>query len=290
MSIHRSFIRSAQHFVLYCLVGSSHTLPINLSTMSLSAVSPAASHKLPGAVRRPEGTTTPVPGSPVLKEQAMQESIERMKANLSRFARVSNKRMALRTLNDCIYLRAIPLDTTPSLPSNRDELAQLEEEVCQSNIQLNGLLFTGSANSQILKVLRALCQELCKGLRVSSETIYMAMIVRLANSSNSADSYFQLNALMGSQDLVLKPRLEHHASRHDPIDIPPTDLHLYEANGQIHAIMTSATAYGLFRRSDVKSGKPWISLLGQVHERVNMTTGASVRQVYTKITTPDNQK
>eukprot|EP00527_Entomoneis_sp_CCMP2396_P004464 CAMPEP_0198144876 /NCGR_PEP_ID=MMETSP1443-20131203/19132_1 /TAXON_ID=186043 /ORGANISM="Entomoneis sp., Strain CCMP2396" /LENGTH=268 /DNA_ID=CAMNT_0043808359 /DNA_START=31 /DNA_END=837 /DNA_ORIENTATION=+ len=225
-----------------------------------------------------------IPDSPLLKEQALQESIERMKSNLSRFARVSNKRMALRTLHDCNYLRSIPLDTTPTLPTQREELTSLEEEVCVSNTQVNGLLFNGSASNQVLKVLRALCQELCKGLRVSSETIYMAMIVRLANSSNSSDSYFSLNALMGSQDLVLKPRQEQSTTQEN---YPPTDLSLYEAGGQIHAVVTSFTSYGLFRRSDVKSGKSWIALSGRVHERVNLTTGASVRFVHTQITTPD---
>jgi len=216
----------------------------------------------------------------------MEEQIERLKNNLSRFARVSNKRMALRTLQDCVYLRNIPLERTPDMPTQREEWKLLEEELCLTNVQINGLLFNASAASQVIKVLRALCQELCKGLRVSSETIFMAMLVRTVNSTNSSDAYFSMNALLGSQDLVLKPLQESNTNpkQFQPEEIPPTDLSLYEAGGEVHAVLTAYYPYGLFRRSDKK---PWISLLMQVHERLNLNTGASVRQVRTQITTPE---
>ena len=175
------------------------------------------------------------------------------------------------------------MDTVPTLPTHRDEWTTLEDEVCWTNVQLNGLLFTGSNNSQVLKVLRALCQELCKGLRLSSESIYINSLVRLAASTNSSDSYFLLNSLLGSQDLVLQPV----QNMNNTMDLPPTDISLYEASGHVHATVTAYTSYGLYRRTDVKMTKPWIALLAQVYERVNLSTGASVRQVQVQITTPD---
>lgn len=203
----------------------------------------------------------------------------------SSFVAVAFERMALRTLQECQYLRNVLLNSTPSMPTQREEWESLEAEVCWSNVQLNGLLFNGSAGSQVLKVLRALCQELTKGLRLSSESIYLSMVVRLASSSNNADSYLSLNSLLGSQDLVLKQPKEKKGPAND--DIPPADLALYEAGEQIHAVLTTYTAYGLFRRNDHNLGKPWISLLAQVHERVNLSTGESVRQVGVQITTPE---
>ncbi|KAL7564171.1 hypothetical protein ACA910_021145 [Epithemia clementina (nom. ined.)] len=212
-----------------------------------------------------------------------EESIEKMQNNLSRFARVSNKRMCIRTLHDCTYLRAIPLVGVPALPTQREEWSSLEDEVNGTNVQLNGLLFNGSNNNQVLKVLRALCQELCKGLRLSSESIYLNTLVRLAASTNSADAFVQLNSLLGSQDLVLQAVKK----MSNPMDLPPTDVALYEAGGHVHGVVTSYISYGLFRRTDVKLTKPWIALLAQIFERVNFSTGASVRQVQIQITTPD---
>ena len=249
--------------------------------MNKSKPSSIAKPNLKKGSKTPATTST---GSSTTKfDQIVEESVEQMKTNLSRFARVSNKRMCIRTLRDCLYLRAIPIDTVPTVPTRRGEWELLEEEVCWTNILLNGLLFTGSSNSQLLKVLRALCQELCKGLRLSSESIYLNTLVRLAESTNSSDSYFQLNSLLGSQDLVLHRREELNKA----MDIPPTDVVLYEAAGQVHATVTSYSSYGLFRRTDVKSSKPWIALLGKISERVNFSTGKSMRQVQAQITTPD---
>eukprot|EP00523_Entomoneis_sp_CCMP467_P006448 CAMPEP_0168721472 /NCGR_PEP_ID=MMETSP0724-20121128/2100_1 /TAXON_ID=265536 /ORGANISM="Amphiprora sp., Strain CCMP467" /LENGTH=255 /DNA_ID=CAMNT_0008768115 /DNA_START=47 /DNA_END=814 /DNA_ORIENTATION=- len=251
-----------------------------MSSLTITPVPPSQSYGTKPTVGRNDATTNIVEEldgqSPEVKE-----SVDRMKANLSRFARVSNKKMALRAMLECTFLRNIPLDTTPPLPAHREDWSALEEEVCLTTVQVNGLLFNGSPSSQILKVLRPLCQELCKGLRENSEKIYMESIVRLANSSNSADSYFSLNALLGSQDLVLKPLGETGIvlkGQNAPPEMPPTDLTLYQANGHLHAVLTEST-------SDVK-GKPWISLTARVHERVNLTTGASVRQVQTQILAP----
>ena len=201
-------------------------------------------------------------------------AFEDLKKNLNKYTRGSDRRMAIRSLTECRALRAIPIDGSPSSPSSQEEWKNLEREVCFTSIDLNGLLFQASSSSQILKVLTELCRELCRESRLSYTSIYQAMIVRLARTTSSADSYFQLNALLGSQDLVLQPRVA---------QAPPTQLMMYESDGAIHAVVTTYHSYGLFRRCDVTSGKAWIPLQAAIHERVNFTTGDSFRHVGVKV-------
>ena len=111
---------------------------------------------------------------------------------------------------------------------------------------------------------------MCRESRLSSQSIYQAMIVRLARTTSSADSYFHLNALLGSQELVMKQM---------NAPTPPTQLMMYETNGAIHVVLTTYHPYGLFRKCDVTSGKAWIPLQAAIHERVNFLTGDCFRHV-----------
>lgn len=197
---------------------------------------------------------------------------------LQRYARGNDRRMAIRSLMDCRALRAIPMDGSPSSPSSHQEFKNLEREVCFTSIELNGLLFQASSSNQILKILTELCEALCQESRLSFQSIYQAMIVRLARTTSSADSYFHLNALLGSQDLVLQAR---------SASTPPTHLTMYESDGTIHAVLTIYHPYGLFRRCDVTSGKAWIPMQAAIHERVNFRTGDCFRMINVKVV-PDS--
>lgn len=202
------------------------------------------------------------------------EAFEELKSNLQRYTRVNDRRMAIRSLNECRRLRSIPIDGSPAAPSSPEEWKHLEREVRFTTIELNSLIFPASASSQILKVLKELCRELCREIRLSYHSIYQAMIVRLARTTSSADSYFQLNALLGSQDLVLQPR---------SASTPATTLMMYEADGSIHINLTTYHPYGLFRRCDITSNKAWIPLQAAIHERVNFLTGDCFRHVSVEV-------
>ena len=221
------------------------------------------------------GWSSPQKGEAYERKKA---ALQELQTNLRRYARGNDRRMAIRSLADCRALRAISMDGNPSSPNSHDEFHVLEREVCLTSIELNGLLFKASASNQILKILTELCHELCRESRLSFQSIYQAMIVRLARTTTSADSYFHLNALLGSQDLVLQSRSAQTPSSH---------LNMYEADGTIHANLTTYHAYGLFRRCDVTSGKAWIPLLAAVHERVNFRTGDCFRTVNVKVV-PDS--
>ena len=193
-----------------------------------------------------------------------------LKANLQRYTRGNDRRMAIRSLNECRPLRAITMDGNPASPSSQEQWKDLEKEVCHTSIQLNGLDIPASPSSQILKILSDLCNEMCRESRLSSQSVYQAMIVRLARTTSSADSYFHLNALLGSQELVMK-------QIHAPT--PPTRLMMYETDGAVHVALTTYHPYGLFRKCDVTSGKAWIPLQAAIHERVNFLTGDCFRHV-----------
>lgn len=214
--------------------------------------------------------TTNLTSSSSSKVAKQQDSADDLQTVLHRFTRVNDRRMAIRTLMECRHLRSIPLEGAPAAPSSQDEWSNLEREVCFTSIDLNGLQFPAGSSSQVLKILKELCKELCRAVRLSYQSIYHAMIVRLARTTSSADAYFQLNDMLGSQDLVLQAR---NAAT------PSTQLMLYEADGAIHAVLTTYHPYGLFRRCDITSGKPWIPLQAAIHERVNFLTGDCIRHV-----------
>lgn len=205
-------------------------------------------------------------------------SFEELQSSLQRFTRGNDRRLAIRSLTDCAALRTIPIDGSPASPSSPEEWKNLEREVCFSSVDLNGVMFPAAAASQILKILKELCAELCRDSGLSSHSVYQAMIVRLARTTSSADAYFRLNALLGSEDLVLQPRVA---------ATPPTSLTMYESNGAIHATVTTYHPYGLFRRCDVTSGKAWIPLQAAIHERVNFVTGDCFRHVGVEVVRDD---
>jgi hypothetical protein len=205
-------------------------------------------------------------------------TFEELQASLQRYARGNDRRMAIKSLKDCNALRTVPIDGSPASPSSQQEWKNLEREVCFTSIDLNGLMFPASATSQILKILKQLCQELCNDSTVSPLSIYQAMIVRLARTTSSADAYFRLNALLGSEDMVLQKRTA---------ATPPTRLAMYESDGAVHAVLTTYHPYGLFRRCDVTSGKAWIPLQAAIHERVNFVTGSCFRHVGVEIVRDD---
>lgn len=205
-------------------------------------------------------------------------ALEELTNNLQRYTRVNDRRNVIKALTDCRKLRAVPIDGSPSAPTNQEEWRSLEREVCFTSVELNGLIFPAASSSQILKVLKELCNELCRESRLSPTSVYQAMIVRLARTTSSADSYFQLNALLGSRDLVLQPRAA---------ATPANTLAMYCADDAIHVNLTTYHPYGLFRRCDVTSNKAWIPLQAAIHERVNFLTGDCFRHVGVEVV-PDN--
>lgn len=208
------------------------------------------------------------------KPTSPEEVVEKLKMQLSRFTRASDKRLVVRSIQNCRYLQSIPLEKVSSAPSSQQEWKELENQVCSHSININGLIMAPS--NEMLAVLKHLCEQLCLETKLSVSSLYHALLVRLAHPMSATDCYFALNTLLGSQELALQ-------ELKNPPAVPPTKLTLYQADGSIHASLQIFHPLGLFRKMDVNSGKAWIFLQASVKERVNLSTGEACRQVSVKV-------
>jgi hypothetical protein len=220
------------------------------------------------------------------------DPMERLRVNLSRFTRTNDRRMMIRTLKDCSRLGNIALEPLESNPTTSQQWLDLEAEVARSELIVNGVpigpkVSALKPNKEQLTILQKLCEHLASAATAASsdpveqahlidpDEVYRQLMLRLARTPASADAYFQLNSILGCADLVLQP-----PKKAQPL---PTDLSIYQSAGMIHAVTTTLHPYGLFRKIDLAPStvggtkRPWIRILASVVERVNLTTGASVR-------------
>ena len=68
-------------------------------------------------------------------------------------------------------------------------------------------------------------------------------------------------------------------SKDEMSTIPPIELTIFEEGGNIHAHIITTLGYGLYRKLDVNTGRPWIKLQAELNERMNFSTNAQVRHV-----------
>jgi hypothetical protein len=251
--------------------------------------SDAHSAKAPSvSSRSSRKSSTPSSRRAAAKKSDAEKELQEMKVNVSRFTRGNNRQAALDALQECHSLANIPLESVPSSPTSQKQWQSLEQEVARRchRLILNEVSFEGATlRSEFIPVLKALCTKLTEGSTggIDSNSVYKLLIIRLAPTTSSADSYFHLNALLGTGDLLLQPVGAEHPHLKTILSTrPAADLTLYESAGNVHTCLVSHHAYGLYRKSDLSAGaasKPWIGVLATVHERMNLSTGASVRQI-----------
>mmetsp|Transcript_25819 Transcript_25819/g.39614 ORF Transcript_25819/g.39614 Transcript_25819/m.39614 type:complete len:283 (+) Transcript_25819:103-951(+) len=239
------------------------------------------------------------------------EAVQKMQSNLVRYARAQDRRMVLRSLKDVKFLSSLTMELIQ--PSEEIELIELEKEVCDESVILNCIPFkpvgrdvvgTSRASNCTLPMLKGVCEKLCDMATTSgveSAELYGQLVLRLAKTTSSADPYFYLNSLLGSSDLMVMPLTPENvqsfgkaprsknlqklmAQRKDaPQANPPIQLNVYAANGHLHITLSQTHKYGLFRKSDVNSGRPWIAIDAVVNERTNMSTSKGVRSMNVKL-------
>jgi len=234
--------------------------------------------------------------------ESRKESIEKLRSNLVRYARCNDRRMVLRSLKEHKFLEYTPLVT----PIDQIDIpmSELEKEVSDEKIVLNDvvlkprhsadlkdIIVNPGTNNGCIMTLKDLSKVLCDKSALDEKTLYERLLVRLAKTSASADAYFQLNSIMGSTDLIVqKLSLEQMVkSTSVNIDNNTTNsdddvihLDIYNSGGQIHIILDITFDFGLFRKSDVASNRPWIVMKGKVHERANLSTNESFRSLNVK--------
>jgi hypothetical protein len=264
------------------------SLRVNTAALSSAYTSQASSPVTAGtsvtSSRRSGGTRSSKDSKK--RGNSKEKELQELKVNVSRFTRANDHTSALATLQGCTALTSIELESVPSSPSSQKQWQELEQEVWRSSkLILNQVAFEGQAvRHEFVPVLKALCSKLTESTTgfIDSLSVYRLLIIRLAPTTSSADSYFHLNAVLGTGDLLLQPVQDPHYAKTILGFRPTADLSLYESGGQIHAIMVNNHAYGLYRKSDLTSSTPWLGVVATVHERINLTTGSGVREVQVK--------
>lgn len=232
----------------------------------------------------------------VASSGAAQEAFTQLQGNLNKYTRANDRRMVLRSLKDVKYLMDIPLDAIELRDEN--EIPDMEQEVSKESVTLNGVNFGPMSNAEQLKgqkvgemllTLKELCKKLCQmeDVTIDAFALYDSLVQRMSPTNSSADSYFKLNSLLGSPDLLVMP-----VTAKTPT---PIRVNLYVSRGTVHATISTHCTYGIFRKADVKpadmhkgstKGRAWIDVHAIVDERVNFTNGASVRALRVKL--PDS--
>jgi hypothetical protein len=264
-------------------VYSNATMP----TASLSSVSPADP-----------------PSHPLFATN--EDSIQKLKSNLVRYTRANDRRMVIRSLKDVDFLSRIPL-ATPVLPPDVS-LSDLEKELVEEPVSLNSiylkplstvdrndLIKRAGINSGCLVMIKGLAESLCdeNSSSLHAKTLYEILVTRMALTSASADAFFHLDSVLGCSELTVKHLTSGQKKQSSAPGLVLTksnsygsssstdenfiNMTLYESQGEIHMTLDMIVEFGLFRRSDTSSNRPWITLQGVIHERANLSSGENYR-------------
>ena len=216
--------------------------------------------------------TPPIPDeAPALLEESLQD----LKAKLSLKSKSQDRKFVLKSMRECSCLRNLAMETTSAIMEDEKEWSMLETEVCSSTIEVNGIRIgpgtPASSITEVRRILSGLCDKLTSELKsMTSKQLYHALIIRLADSVSLGGALARLEPFLSTSHLKLQiPQM--------PVELPPTKITIYESGGQIHATCNLYHLLGLYRAFDDDDGRPWIKLTAAVHERSNLSTGASVR-------------
>jgi hypothetical protein len=182
--------------------------------------------------------------------------------------------MIVRTIQNSLLLHKVQLGL---LDPQQSALATILEHDMTSSLRINGVPIQGFGvrnQFQFVQFLTRLCQQLGSQSDMKADELVRTLLFHIAPSSNAKDVFFLLNATLGCPDLMLQaPKTAATL---------PTDLKIYSAadSGHIQAEITTKHPFGLFRKSDLTKHdkRPWIRLIADVRERVNLTNGESVRE------------
>ena len=224
--------------------------------------------------------------------ESREESVEKLKANLVRYARSNDRRMVLRSLKDVNFLSFIPLEAP--VVRNGVSVSELETGAYMEKVVLNGTLLSPptqdtdikniGTNSGCVMIIKGLTKALSKTSDLDQNSLYKQVLLRLAKSFASEDIYDLINSMMGSEELIVKTLSSDHSIKNrnkGESSGDPSDLRLYNSGGQIHMIVDSTFNFGLFRKGET-TGRPWILIECKVHERTNLSNNECFRSLNVK--------
>lgn len=223
---------------------------------------------------------SPTPDSVKPTTTGEKDTVSVLKDKLSRFGPVNDRKNVLKALRECSYLRCVPLDQVPVELPEDEAWKELEKEVCQSSIEVNGIAIgpgsPASSSIEVQRILKGLCAKLSADLTGDHTKVYKNVVVRLAETTCRTDSFARLEPILSSGSIALQ-------TPDVAAPLPVTNLTIYESGQCVHATCNQYLACGLYRKSDLSGGKPWLKLTFVVKERSNLSTGASVRTVEVRL-------
>jgi hypothetical protein len=241
------------------------------STSQRNAITKAKALVAKGELYRASASKSAITATP--KKKIDQQ--EQLKNKVCRFTKHNDRSMLLHTLESSKVLKQIMLEgMVGPFASNERSWLELEEEVTQTKIILNSVPLGGSSDlkkKEMFFVLEKLCDTLASDTDMTTEQVFQAAILRLAHSLAATDAFSQLNALLGSPDLMLLPS--------NGGLLAPSKLDIYSCAGNVHLMCETTHSYGLFRKVDLstRARVPWISLFLTVHERINLQNKSGIR-------------
>eukprot|EP00562_Extubocellulus_spinifer_P031240 CAMPEP_0178710504 /NCGR_PEP_ID=MMETSP0699-20121125/17816_1 /TAXON_ID=265572 /ORGANISM="Extubocellulus spinifer, Strain CCMP396" /LENGTH=207 /DNA_ID=CAMNT_0020359057 /DNA_START=39 /DNA_END=662 /DNA_ORIENTATION=- len=187
-----------------------------------------------------------------------------------------------------IKMNSVTFYATTSPPSNASET-----ETRLSSPFLDGLsnLCAGSGGAGI----GSINEDHAAPITLDSHALYESIVKRISQKHTGSDSYFKLNSIMGSADLLLMAIKKSSFSDSSSKMVPacPIEIDLFVEGGNVHANIDTTECYGLFRKADVQTfnpaspraahNKPWIIVAATIHEMVSFSNGESVRSLKTKV-------
>jgi len=210
---------------------------------------------------------------------------------LSVHTRSNDKHKLVDSLSKLLSTQCISLEPVPAI----DPAISLQD-VSRERVILNNVPFlsvSSGINHQFLEAIYELCEKICDMDEVFTlpQELVEGLMSRMARSGSGADSYFKLNSLLGSPDLMIMPR-NREGSKSMP---PPITLDVYVSGGNIHADISCTNMYGLYRKADLKGinasredgeNPAWINVDAIVEEKINFGNGQSVRFLKVKFPKP----
>mmetsp|Transcript_18952 Transcript_18952/g.52888 ORF Transcript_18952/g.52888 Transcript_18952/m.52888 type:complete len:268 (-) Transcript_18952:189-992(-) len=229
---------------------------------------------------------------PHIMESTREVLIDSLKSTLYRYARSNDRRMTLRTLKDAKFLMYVPMESAAD--RSGELVSDLERDVSHETVLLNdvmlkpknspeaekGLVNHGS-NSGCVETIKAFSQVLCENTTLDESNLYQQVLGRVCRKSLSAEVYYHLNSMMGSDALFVQDFGEVTRKKNAE---GPTNLKLYNTGGEVQMILDRTIQFGLFREKDIVINRPWIKMNCSVRERTNFSTNATFRTL--KIETP----
>jgi hypothetical protein len=207
------------------------------------------------------------------KQQLPVDPVDKLQSSLAKFTRSSDRHMMIRTIQTSPILNKLQMSSLIcKVPLEQTYLKELEQEVAAGTLCINSVPIQGFGvqnQFQYLQFLKKLCKSLAMTSNTDVEELFQKLLLHVAPSSHVAETSDLVNSLLGSPDLIVQP-----PKRAPPM---PSDMKIYSANdeyGHVHAEITTKHPFGLFRNNNIR---PWIRLIVNVQERVNLTTGSSVR-------------